>query len=433
MPFLTKRLIDASKPIEKPLYIWDSGERSVKGFGLQVLPSGVKSFVLQYRADGASRRMTIGRYGEQTVDVAREKAARFKSGTKDGVDPLAQRKVRKEAARAEKIAETMSELLDRYLRQHVALRNAASTAKITGALVDRFIRPAVGKIKVKDFARKDAAELHYSMRSTPRQANLALALLSKSLSLAEEWGLRPENSNPCGSVTRYPEMHRERFLTADEIRRLGEALEEAATVGLPWHVSGEDRPSKHLAREENRRTKLSWQAIAAVRLLLLTGARLSEILGLAWTDVDLLEGTIALPGRKGGGRKPHPVGSAALDILRHLPQVKGSPYVLPRDSDPKRHVSKEVLESAWQRLRTRARFEDVRLHDLRHTVGTFAAQAGVSGFIVRDLLRHRNVATTGRYANFDANPVRDVSNVVGERIAASLAGSSVKHAPDESK
>ena len=153
--------------------------------------------------------------------------------------------------------------------------------------------------------------------------------------------------------------------------------------------------------------------------MLLTGARLSEITLLKWSDVDFDLLTIALPKYKGKKREPFPATASALDVLKSLPRVKGSALVFPRNTDITVPISKEVMESAWQRLRWRAEIVDVHIHDLRHTVGTYAAQAGVSGFIVRDLLRHANISTTGRYANFDANPVREVADIVGARILRS--------------
>lgn len=129
-----------------------------------------------------------------------------------------------------------------------------------------------------------------------------------------------------------------------------------------------------------------------------------------------------MPSKKGGKREPHPVSVAVLTILASLPRPKSASHVLPRDSDPKRHISREAMEAAWQRLRWCVGIEDVRIHDLRHTIGTYAAQSGVSSFIVRDLLRHRNITTTARYANFDAKPVRQISNMLGDMLTANLEG-----------
>ncbi len=413
MPKLTKRTVDEAEPSSKPAFVWDS---EIKGFGLLVTPRGAKSFILQYRnANGRSRRMTIGRFGTMTPEQARDRARAAIVKIRDGEDPLAKRQ-------DDRGAGDMADLLDRYLKEHAKAHNAPKTYDDVSAIVAQHLKPRIGAIPAKSFSRADAAKLHHAMRDTPRRANHALTILSTALNLAEGWGIRAENSNPCRLVKRYPEKHRTRFLNADEVRRLGEAITEAETIGLPWNVRENEPKAKHLAKPENRRTLMSWQAIAGVRLLLLTGARLSEITELEWSHVDFAAGTIALPAVKGGKREPHPAGAAALAVLQALPRADGARFVLPRESDPDKPLAREVMDASWRRLRARAELEDVRLHDLRHTVGTYAAQAGVSGFIVRDLLRHRNIATTGRYANFDANPVRDVANTVGDRIAAGLSG-----------
>jgi integrase len=405
MSKLTKKSVDDANTLPKPYLLWD-GE--LRGFGLLVLPSGVKTYILQYRNEARrSRRLTIGRHGALTVGDAREIAREATVAVAKGNDPVASKQNYREAP-------TVSELLERYLSDHVIPHNAESTQKDIRVITDKKLRPSLGNIKVNDLTRADVAKLHNAMKNTPRRANYVLAVFSKALSLAELWGLRAQNSNPCIGIKRYPENHRTRFLRQDELGLLIEAMNEAETIGLPWNVEGNS--SKHLAKEPHQRTQLSWQVIGALRLLLLTGARLSEITLLKWSDIDFVLLTIALPKFKGKKREPFPATAAALDILKSLPRVKGSALVFPRNSDKAVPISKEVMESAWQRLRWRAQIEDVHIHDLRHTVGTYAAQAGVSGFIVRDLLRHANISTTGRYANFDANPVREVANIVGERI-----------------
>ncbi len=164
--------------------------------------------------------------------------------------------------------------------------------------------------------------------------------------------------------------------------------------------------------------------------MLYTGARRGEIVALEWAHVDFDTGTLELPVKKGGARKRHPIGAVALELFAGINRVAGSPWVFPRPADPTRHVTVEVVENAWQRLRHRADLADVHLHDLRHTVGTYAAQTGANAFAVRNLLRHASVAMTGRYVNFDADPVRAMSDVIGERISAGLeAGASAKVVP----
>jgi integrase len=405
MSKLTKKSVDDANTLPKPYLLWD-GE--LRGFGLLVLPTGVKTYVFQYRNDARrSRRLTIGRHGALTVGEAREIAHETAVAVAKGNDPVASKRSYREAP-------TVTQLLERYLSDHVTPHNAVSTQKDIKVIIAKKLMPIVGNIKVNDLTRDDVAKLHNAMRDTPRRANYVLAIFSKALSLAELWGLRAQNSNPCIGIKRYPENHRTRFLRQEELGRLLDAMNEAETIGLPWNVEG--NASKHLAKELNQRTQLSWQVIGALRLLLLTGARLSEITLLQWSDVDFTLRTIALPKFKGKKREPFPATTKALDILKSLPRMRGSVLVFPRNTNTCRSISKEVMENAWQRLRWRAQIEHVHIHDLRHTVGTYAAQAGVSGFIVRDLLRHANISTTGRYANFDDSPVREVADIVGKRI-----------------
>ncbi len=308
------------------------------------------------------------------------------------------------------------------MKEHVEAHNAPRTQAEAKGIFDRIVRPRLGALKLESVTRQDVARLHFELRSTPTQANRALSFLLKVFANAELWGLRPEGSNPCRRIKRYPERARERLLREDELARLGAALEEAATVGLPWELDPDKPISRHTAKAENRRTWLAREALDVIRLLLFTGARRGEIVSLEWCHVKFDVGAVDLPDKKGGPRRPHPVCAMALDILAAVARVAGSPFVFPRAADPTRHIAEEVVETAWRRVRGRAGLSDVHLHDLRHTVGTYAAQSGANSFAIRDLLRHKTMAMTGRYANFDSNPVRMISDAVGERIAAGLAG-----------
>lgn len=411
MAKLTKKSIDAAKPGPSQTFLWDS---ELKGFGLLTMPSGIKSFVLQYRnAAGRSRRMTLGRYGALTVDQARALAADALAKVRGGADPMASR----QRLRA---APTVSALLDKYLAEHVKVHNSARTAEEVTRLVEREIRPRLGRHKVEAVTKNDVSKLHRAMAKTPRQANFTLSILSKAFNLAEAWDMRPEHSNPARHVRRYKEAQRERFLNGEELAQLGQTLVLAEKEGLPWQIKVMGERAKHLAKTQ--RTKINANAIAAIRLLLFTGARLSEILELRWEHIDFEAGTIAFPPRKGDGRRAHPVGDVALSVLADLPTNEGSPFVLPSPGDPKKHLSKDLMEAVWQKVRHHAGIEDVRLHDLRHTVGTYAGQAGGNAFLIQHLLRHKNVAMTSRYVNPDADPIRSMSDAVSDRIAAGLKG-----------
>ena len=413
MPKLTKRFVESVKLATEDQVIFDD---EIPGFGLRVLSSGVRSYLVQYRnKQGRSRRLTIGKHGKITADKARKDALLIFDAVRGGKDPVAER-------RAYIDAPIVNDLLDRYIAEHVERRNRPRTRDEIKRLVERHIRPQLGRHKVGAVTRQDVAKLHRELEATPRQANFALAVCSKAFNLAEAWSMRTEGSNPCTKIERNPENARERFLSTDELGRLGATLRQAESIGLPWKIGPRRPTSKHLAKPENRRTLLSRVTTAAVELLLFTGCRLSEVLNLRWDQIDFETGTITLAETKAGRPQVVVMNARARHVLKQLWKSKASDWVLPSTSDTKRPLSKTAIEAAWQRIRIVAKLEDVRLHDLRHTVGTYAGQSGANAFLVRDLLRHKNLAMTSRYVNRADDPVRALSDQVGERIAAGLAG-----------
>jgi integrase len=160
---------------------------------------------------------------------------------------------------------------------------------------------------------------------------------------------------------------------------------------------------------------------AAIELLLFTGCRLSEVLNLKWDQVDFKAGTIALLETKAGRQQSVMMNAPARQVLKGL-GAQRSPWVLPALTDERMRLPKSTIEQAWQGIRAEAKLDDVHLHDLRHTVGTYAGQSGANAFLVRDLLRHKNLDMTHRYVNRSDDPVRTLSDQVGERIAAGLEG-----------
>ena len=412
MPKLTKRLIDNLTSDGSDRIEWDT---ELRGFGVRVTPKGVKSFIIQYRnASGRSRRHTIGQFGTWTVDEARTEARALLVAVDKGNDPA-------EDKRLKRAAPTVADLMGRYISDHVTPHNAASTAEQVRDIVNKRILPALGTRKIADVDRDDVEQFHRQMIGTPRLANLSLSILSKAFNLAEGWKLRPQSSNPCRGIKRFRENARERFLSLDEIARLGVVLNEAETVGIPWRIDPNKPTAKH-GRKDNPKTPIDTAVIAILRVLLLSGARLSEILELQWRHVDAASGTLALPKVKGGDRQAHPAGEATMKLISAMKHVDGSPWVFPRKNDPARHITAEVVENAWQRIRLYAGFPDARIHDLRHTVGTLASASGANAFIIRDLLRHRGVAMTSRYVNKTAGPVKDAANEVGRQVIQTLLG-----------
>ncbi len=306
----------------------------------------------------------------------------------------------------------VNDLLDRYIADHVLKRNRAGTQRRFSRIAERDIRPPLGHLKVASVTRQDIHKFHTARSATPRQANLILAICSKAFNLAEIWEMRPEGSNPCSKIERYPENHRERFLSAEELARLGATLRQAESIGLPAPI----------AKNDGHRRLYRRVTTAAIELLLFTGCRLSEVLNLRWEQVDFAVGIITLLETKSGNPQVVTMNAPARQVLKELEAAKTSEWVLPSAHSVRRPLSATVLETAWGRIRTAAQLAEVRLDDLRHTVGTHAGQSGANAFLVRDLLRHKNLATTGRYVNRADNPVRTLSELVGERISAAMEG-----------
>jgi integrase len=241
--------------------------------------------------------------------------------------------------------------------------------------------------------RADIARLHHSLSATPYQANRLLAVLRKLFNWAEARGYRQDASNPCRHVERNPEKARERFLSAAELARLGAALDEAGRAGevSPWMV-------------------------AAMRLLVLTGARLSEILTLRWDHVALDRAELRLPDSKTGAKTIH-LPPPAVELLAALPRLAGNPFVICGRREGRHLVN---LEKPWRAVRARAGLDDVRLHDLRHSFASVAAAGGMSLPVIGALLGHSQPATTARYAHLAADPLKAAAAAIGERLAGAM-------------
>ncbi len=366
---------------------WDT---ELVGFGARVTAAGVTSFVLRYVVAGRERRMTIGRWPAWSVSAAREEAKEMTREVDRGRDPLQE----KEDARG---AVTVSELCDRYLVEYVEVHNKASTAKEFRRIVEKRIKPRLGRLKAAAVTRDDVAQLHREMRGTPRSANHVLAVLSKMFNLGEVWGVRPDGSNPCRHVKRYREAKRERFLSGEELGRLGRALADSSEV-----------PG----------------AVAAIRLLALTGCRAGEVVGLTWDRVDTDRGVVNLADAKAGAR-PVPLGAPALEVLAGI--ERNAEWVC--EAAPAVALTYNKLNRAWRRVSKAAGLDGVRLHDLRHGFGTAAGGLGLNAFTIRDLLGHRGVAMTGQYVQKDTDPLRRAADRVSGQIAAAMKGEEAEVVP----
>ncbi len=448
---LTQRTVDALKPSDSDQFLWDD---DLPGFGIRLKPSGKASYLVQYRIGRRTRRTVIGSTRTFKLEKARDKGRRMLVAAKDGVDHSA-------IKRAGRQAESIKELAERYLTEYAAERKKASSAATDRRNIRNHIVPLLGTLPVRDVTRTDIEAFMRKVRAgaTAREeklprtlrrvrggpgiANRCYALLSKMFNLAERWGLRPDGSNPCRHVEKNRERRVERFLSAEELARLGEVLSEA----------------------EKAKTELDG-TVTAVRLLLFTGARMGEVLGLRWEHVDAQHGLLRLPDSKTGAKVIY-LGAPALSLLM-ASNEKTIGWVCEGaavDGETRPLVN---LEKPWRRIRARATVRlwakhpdkavrslvekltsvykreptakeclraaaaaklelpkgllDVRLHDLRHSFASVGAAGGLSLPMIGALLGHRQAATTLRYAHLSADPMRAAANAIGERIAAAMRG-----------
>jgi integrase len=381
MASITKRVVEALRPQARDYFVWDD---DLAGFGVRVLPSGRKAYVVQYRAGGRTRRNAFSHVGKMTPDEARKHARELLVEVDKGKDPVAE-------IVAQRRAPNVSALCDRFLDDHVAFRCKPSTRGEYRRSVELFIKPRLGTFKVGDVKRSDIAELHHQLRHIPYQANRTLGVLSKMFNLAEVWGLRPDGSNPCRHVKKYPEIKRERYLTGEELGRLGAVLDQAERDG------SQPKP-----------------VIAAIRLLMLTGARLGEVQTLKWAYVR--DGYLALPDSKTGAKRIE-LGEEAVAVLSRITRQPDNPYVI-AGTLPSQHWTD--LQRPWRRIRKKAGLPDLRIHDLRHTFASVAASAGESLPMIGKLLGHTQAQTTARYAHLAPAPVRDTADRVASQIAVAM-------------
>lgn len=408
---LTRRSIAGLVPGDKPILAYDE---DLKGFGLRIMPSGRKTWIVEYRPNGggrgvAKKRHAIGSYEEMTPEVARKTAATMLASVRLGADPAEQRAETRDAM-------TLRELADVFFSDHVDAKRKASTAADYRRLLNLHILPELGAKKAALISEAELARIHTRMRAHKYRANRALAVVSSLYAFAQRRKLVPPGTNPATHIEKYREEGRETYLSSDDLSRLGEAIREAETVGIPWEPDPAKK-TKHVPKRD-RRTVIDPHAAAALRLLLLTGARLREILNLRWQWVDMERGLLLLPDSK-TGKKAVVLGAPALAVLAGTPRV-GSYVIAGANAGTKDEKPRADLKRPWAAVSKRAGLSGVRLHDLRHTHASVGAGAGLGLPIIGKLLGHANTATTERYAHLDNDPLRKAANRIGGDIAAAM-------------
>ena len=357
-------------------------DAQVKGFGLRVTKAGARAFVLNYRADGVERRLTIGSYPDWKVSTARKEATRLKRLVDQGEDPMGER-------HEDRAAPTMSNLCDRYVTEH-APRKRENSRREDEALIKRWIKPEFGTRKVSDIRHADVDALHRKItdHGTPIRANRTMALISKMFSLAVRWEMRGDN--PAKGIERNNEEKRERYLIGDELRRLIDAL-----TAYPNQTSAN-----------------------AIRLLLLTGARRGEVLAARWDQFDLETGIWVKPSSHTKQKRLHrvPLSAGARLLLVNIKASAGSSeFLFPSELGTMGHLTD--IKRAWASIRKLAGLTGVRTHDLRHSYASMLASSGLSLPVIGALLGHTQASTTQRYSHLFDDPLRAATDRVGAIVA----------------
>jgi len=382
MPKLTKRYIDSLTPPVAEAILWDD---DLSGFGVRLYPSGRKVYVVQYKLHGRTRRKTLGKHGVVTAEQARKEAKLVQADVARGADPSADRKARLRSP-------TIAELGQRFLKEHVALHCKPTTHYDYSNLLKNVVVPILGGIKTSEITFADIQSFHLKRKGTPYQADRGVMMLSKMLNVAEDWGLRPMNTNPTKRIKRYPEEEKKRYLDEQEQERLGNVLATMLREG-----------------------EISKYVFAAFYLLLLTGCRLGEIQKLKWDYVTRTH--LELPESK-TGRRRIPLPRAARDLLDTLDRRDGNPFVILGDHGTGHYHD---LQKPWRKIRTRAGLGDVRVHDLRHTYASVAVMNGIDPFMLKEILGHKNLSTTLRYAHLSDDAVQKAAGQIANRLAATLS------------
>lgn len=378
---LSKSVVEKIAARDVEILHWDE---ALRGFGLRVKPNGTKSYIIQYRSrkTGRSKRQTIGQVGPLiSFAAARKEAMRLLSEAAQGGDPVAE----KQTARQGK---TVSDLASQYLSHHARPKKRPKSVANDISMLNGIILPSMSTRLVAEIGHSDVQALHNGLADTPYRANRTLALLSKMFELSIRWGWRSDN--PAKGVERFPEEKRHRWLSEDELSRLTRALDE--------------HPNQ--------------TAASAIRLQLLTGARIGEVLTAKWQDFDLNRGFWIKPSHHTKQKRTEhlPLSGAALALLS---SIKAG-----MDADdelvfPGRVAGQPIkdLKRFWKAVLREAGITNYRIHDNRHTHASHLVSSGLSLPIVGRLLGHTNPLTTQRYAHLADNPLREAAEVMASKLA----------------
>jgi integrase len=359
-------------------------DRKVSGLGLMVLPSGVRTWYVRYREpSGKQQTQKIGRADVVSLTLAREEAIKILAAVAKGQAPGTDKQLLRQG-------KTIAELAAMVAEKHYAARVRSSTRIGYAVLWRRHILPRIGAEKV---ATLQSIQVIDMLEELPRgQQNRALAVLRKAMNLAELWGIRAKGTNPCTGVQGAGERKIKRYLSRDELQRLLVALDGFAAAGVRWRFA------------------------QLVRLLLLTGCRVREVMCAEWSWLD--GAVLVVPpeqhktGQQGDPRRIQ-LAPQALQVLEQLRARSNSRWIIAGDGDG----PLVGYWRLWALLLTRAGVTDLRIHDLRHSYASMAVSAGLSLPQIGGLLGHASPQTTQRYAHL----VDEAAAAAAAKVAAMVA------------
>lgn len=412
---LTKRVVDAADPREDRYHLWDS---LLPGFGLRVEKSGAKTFIVRYRADGggrtaAQRFVTIGRYGPLTPEQARKLAKTVLGGVAKGEDPADERRAKRAEMRMSGLIDLYEEegcFIQRGKRQGAPMKPL--TKQFTVGRLRNHVVPLLGHKRITEinagdierFARDVAAgktardeKVGPRKRLIVRGGEGIAAKVVRDLSAVFSFAMRREivSRNPCQTAAvRKTGGARERFLTLEEVSRLGAALDELEREGA------------------------NPKALNIARLWALTGCRRNEITALKWSEINLADGLLVLDDSK-TGKSIRPLGAAAIVILESIGRQEGADFVFPAERG---NGHFQGMKRTWSKAIEKANLEGVTPHTLRHTMGSTAISSGEALALTGAILGHANPRSTAIYAHVQTDPSRRAANRVTKKLAAALAG-----------
>lgn len=379
---LTKTIVDSAQARERDVELRDT---QVPGFLCKVTPTGRKVFMVQYRTNAGERRKpSIGLFGELTVEQARSIAQDWLAEVRHGRDPSAL----KSAARK---APTMKELCTRFMEDYSELHNKPSTVASNRKHISLHILPALGHLKAPDVTRLDIVAMMKKQQKAPIGANRVLACLRKMFNMAEVWGYRPDGSNPCRHIQKYPEKGKTRLITDVQLSQLYAYLDQADAEGL-------EHPTLTLA----------------IRLQFEFAARMSEILMLRWEWIDFANRRVVWPDSKTGDMSK-PMSQEAIRLLTSAPRYADSPFVCPSIFKPWLPLPRHTYAQGWRRILSRAGVPHVGTHGARHRAATDIANSGVPVKVGMALTAHKTVTMFMRYVHTEDDPVRNAADLVAAR------------------